>query len=410
MSTTPPPRKFPPSGEIFPAEANASLDWKRLPIGAYVHFPFCLKKCPYCDFNSHATPHDDHAYAEAVLAEAEARAWGHPGPAVSLYFGGGTPSRWAPEAVGRVIEELRAQLSLEPDAEITLELNPKTVDRARLAAFVQAGVNRLSVGVQSFLQDELGFLGRVHDVKDAEAAVEAALSTGARVSLDLIYALPSQPWEKIEASLARAIALRPHHISAYTLTIEPETEFGRRRRLGLLKPQPDEAAAAQIERLSERLAEAGWPRYEVSSYAPPGQESRHNSLYWTGGAYLGLGAGAHSYRPLPDGSSRRWENLRNPEAYLRGAEARRFPLSFEEQLSRTETLKDRVMVALRTRFGLALCDLEPLYGPQDNLQRTLEALCRQGLVAQGADGRFRPSARGFLFSDAISRSLIDAVD
>lgn len=373
-----------------------------------MHFPYCARKCPYCDFNSHARPHDDAAYAEAVLAEAAGRAWPHPDPAVSLYFGGGTPSRWDPAAVERVITGLSAQLGLGEGAEVSLEVNPKTVDRARLADFVSAGVNRLSIGVQSFLPQELAFLGRIHDAADATRAVEDALWTGARVSLDLIYALPDQPWAAIQRSLDQAIRLGPHHISAYTLTIEAETEFGRRTRLGLLRPQADDTQAAQIQRLSAALAQAGWPRYEVSSYAPPGQEAAHNSLYWTGGAYLGLGAGAHSYRPLADGGSHRRENLRDPTAYLQRGATGDFAPSFEEPLSPHETLKDRVMVALRTRFGLAPAALEAIYGPQHGLRTTLDALRRQGLLSRAGD-TYRPTDQGYLFADAVSRALIAAV-
>jgi putative oxygen-independent coproporphyrinogen III oxidase len=380
--------------------------------GLYVHFPYCAKKCPYCDFNSHAVEHDDRRYADAVLAELDARPFSGRRRLSSIFFGGGTPSRWAPEQVGRVIDAIERKFGFEPNVEITLEANPGTVADARMFAFVAAGVNRFSIGVQSFDDAELGSLGRIHDASRAETAVRIAKKTGARVSLDLIYALPGQSWNDVRRSLERALSLETDHISAYTLTIEPDTVLGKKTARGLFVPMIDDLQADMIERVTDALAKAGYARYEISNYAQPGEESRHNSLYWVGGAYLGVGAGAHSYLPSPDlRSAIRRENVKRPEAYLASALGGETDVEFEEELALPQVIGDRLMVALRPRWGIDLGELaNEARLPREALgaiDTALDDLARRGLVER-AGTRVVPTARGFLMNDAIARALLAA--
>ncbi|MCB9653048.1 MAG: radical SAM family heme chaperone HemW [Deltaproteobacteria bacterium] len=389
--------------------------------GVYVHFPYCTRKCPYCDFNSHATPFDDRRYADAVIRELEARAPAYVplGPSGSVYFGGGTPSLWDPAEVGRVLARIRATFGLRDDAEITLEANPGTVEEARFERFVEAGVNRFSIGAQSFQDQELVTLGRIHGANAARRAVRAALASGARVSLDLIYGLPGQSRDAALRSVEEALSLEPSHISAYTLTVEPGTALARAEERGRFHPTDDGRMAEHIEDVSERLARAGFLRYEVSSYAPPGQEALHNTLYWFGGPYLGVGAGAHSFLPTGHGlaQAERRESLRSPEAYLADAACGAFTAESTEQLTQDDLIADRLWTAMRTRFGL---DLEALANetegavtPEGLLECLFDALDR--LVARGLIDRsgprgaqIAPTAKGFLYNDEIGRTLLSA--
>jgi oxygen-independent coproporphyrinogen-3 oxidase len=354
--------------------------------------------------------HDDRRYADAVLAELDARPFD--GPLSSIFFGGGTPSRWAPEQLGRVIARAKERFGFVEDIEITLEANPGTVAEARMFAFAAAGVNRFSIGVQSFDDRELASLGRIHDAARAETAVRIAKKTGARVSLDLIYALPGQSWNDVRRSLERALSLETDHVSAYTLTIEPDTVLGKKTARGLFVPMIDDVQADLIDRVSETLARAGYARYEISNYALPGEASRHNSLYWVGGAYLGVGAGAHSYLPANDLSRAiRRENVKRPEAYLASALAGKPAVEFEEELGLADVLGDRLMIALRPSWGIDPAELaaealvpRELLSPVD---RALDGLAARGLVER-IGARIVPTARGFLMNDAIARTLLAA--
>ena len=378
--------------------------------GVYVHFPYCRSKCPYCDFNSHAVPHDDRRYANAVLAELRVRGDALDGAISSLYFGGGTPSRWAPSEVARVRSAVDARFGLTQNAELTLEANPGSLTMERFDAYRRVGFNRFSIGVQSFDEGELAILGRDHTAEAAARAVRFARRTGASVSLDLIYGLPGQRWASVRANLDQALELRPDHVSAYTLTIEPDTVLARRTRLGLFRPMPDDAQAELIVRVTEYLERHGYRRYEISSYARPGCEARHNSAYWAGGTYLGLGAGAHSYLPRADGSAIRRENVRSPETYVRACLAGTPRAQFEENLEARRVLADRLMVAMRVAWGLDPADFIQHVGAPRGLEARLMAqlhdLEARGWVVE-RDGRFRPTAPGFLFNDAIAGALMD---
>lgn len=380
--------------------------------GVYVHFPYCEKKCPYCDFNSHTVPHDDAAYADAVLKELSLRAESFgSGPLRSVFFGGGTPSLWDPKQVGRVLRQIEATFGFSPEPEITLEANPGTVVPDRFLAYVDEGINRFSIGVQSFLDHELEQLGRIHDAQCAHRAVAGAIASGARVSLDLMYAQPGQTWAQVQSSIDRALQLGPGHISAYTLTVEPDTALGRRSRLGLFTAMEDDLQAEFIERVTDTLQGAGYARYEISNYARPGQEAVHNSLYWTGGPYLGLGAGAHSYLPAPGlREAVRQENVKAPHTYLEGMMQGDLRPRFSETLDRAALLADRLWVGFRPRWGVDLEALDAEAGMSGALVQALtpalEALERQGYVQRAE--RWRPTAEGFLFADAIARTLLTA--
>jgi oxygen-independent coproporphyrinogen-3 oxidase len=384
----------------------------------YVHFPYCASKCPYCDFNSHVLDHEDDRYARAILAELEARANDLPPPTPgrralsSVFFGGGTPSRWAPEAVGRVLDGIRARTGAGPNVEVTLEANPGSADAARFEAFVAAGVGRLSIGCQSFDDDELTWLGRRHDAATGTRAVEAAVRAGARVSLDVMYGLPGQSWAAIRRTLDRAIALGTEHISAYALTVEPGTLLERRASLKLFRPVDDDRMAELYERVTGYLADRGFERYEVSNYARPGAECRHNVLYWQGGAYLGLGAGAHGYRPGRGAeTSERRENVRAPRAYLEAVERGDFAPRVSETLDALQRVRDRFLVAFRTRWGLDLDELELSTRSRARLEPAWIA-ARDGLAAAGlledVGPRWRPTDRGFAFADTIARAFVAA--
>jgi len=386
----------------------------------YVHFPYCASKCPYCDFNSHVVDHDDAEYADAILTELDARQGDLPPPEpsrpalTSLFFGGGTPSRWAPSAVGRVLDGVRRTLGAGPELEVSLEANPGSVDAGRFRALVEAGVGRISIGCQSFDDAELAWLGRRHDARSGRRAVEAAQAAGARVSLDVMYGLPGQDWPAVRRTLEQAVDLGTEHLSAYALTVEPGTLLARRARLKQFRPTDEDHLADLYLRVTGFLAERGFARYEVSNYARPGAECRHNVAYWQGTAYLGLGAGAHGYRPgRGDAPSERRANLDSPRAYLDTVAQGDFAPRFTEALDLWDRTRDRLLVACRTRWGIALGDLalppevEAQLGPE--LATTGARLEREGLL-QRSEGRFLPTPRGFAFADTIARAWLDAVD
>ncbi len=399
---------------------RAAVNFETPPVGpsdaaVYVHFPYCGVKCPYCDFNSHVLPHDDVRYADAVLRELDARSEDLSAPWVglsSLYFGGGTPSRWAPEQVGRVVAAVANRYRLAEGAEVTLEVNPGTATEARFEAYRSVGINRFSIGCQSFDDAELAGLGRAHGAEAGRRAVRLARKTGARVSLDLIYGLPGQTERDALRSLDEALELEPDHISAYTLTIEPGTVLDRRVRLKTFVPMPDDDQAALIERVGAHLASAGYERYEVSSYARAGRVSVHNTLYWLGGAYLGLGAGAHGYHPLGGllGATRR-ENERAPERYIAGALGDGVAARFLERLDRRQTVADRLMIGFRTAFGVDPEQLANEVGPSLDggaLRDELGGWVGRGLLERRGT-RFAPTAQGFLFNDGLARAMIELV-
>jgi len=345
------------------------------PLSLYVHMPWCVKKCPYCDFNSHGLRGEPPPYADYIdhlLADldadrrdfAEALAGR---PVVSIFFGGGTPSLFAPELIARLLDGVRQRLPLSADAEITLETNPGTVEHGRFDGYLAAGVNRLSFGVQSFDDDKLRRLGRIHSAGEAEAAVKSAQDAGyANINLDLMYALPQQTLEGAIADVERAVALAPTHISHYQLTLEPNTAFAANP-----PPLPDDDHAwAMQEACEARLANAGYGQYEISAYARPDRRCAHNLNYWQFGDYLGIGAGAHG--KLSDAASgrirRRWKT-RHPRAYLEAAGrpgriggdqvVNAAELPFEYMLNALRLIDGVPLSAFTARTGLPLQQIAP---------------------------------------------------
>jgi oxygen-independent coproporphyrinogen-3 oxidase len=284
------------------------------PLALYVHIPWCVRKCPYCDFNSHerAGALPEREYLAALFRDVEGHlpaVWGR--RIVSIFIGGGTPSLFAPESIDALLSGVRARLQVEPDAEITLEANPGTVEAARFRGFREAGVSRISIGVQSFDDRMLSALGRIHSAGEARKAIDAALASFGNVNLDLMYGLPGQTAAMARADLQQAIACGVPHVSAYQLTIEPNTVFySRPPRL----PEHDAAADMQLA-AEEALAAAGYEHYETSAFARPGRRCRHNLNYWEFGDYLGIGAGAHGKISFPDRVTRH-ERARQPREYM----------------------------------------------------------------------------------------------
>ncbi|HZA12861.1 MAG TPA: radical SAM family heme chaperone HemW, partial [Myxococcaceae bacterium] len=310
-----------------PVDPLTGLEAARL--GVYVHFPYCLSKCPYCDFASIAAKQvPEERYANAVLEELRRRLAAFPsleGREVhSVYLGGGTPSLWQPSYVARVLRGIAGALSVARGAEVTLEANPGASDASRFSGYREAGVNRLSIGVQSFQPDTLRFLGRAHDGAQAEAALRAARDAGfSNVSLDLIYGVPGQGRSQAESDAARAAALGPEHLSAYALTLDQESlaeevPLARQLARGEVTLPPDEEVVAMQRAVRDVFRARGLERYEISNYAREGYHSRHNALYWTGGEYLALGTGATGFlrEGANGGSGLRYSNLRSAEKWF----------------------------------------------------------------------------------------------
>jgi len=372
------------------------------PIAIYVHLPWCVRKCPYCDFNSHARPDvlPEPEYVAALLADLEDDldlAAGR--PVASVFLGGGTPSLFGVDAIAALLNGLAARLPFLPDAEITMEANPGTIEHGRFAGYAQAGINRVSLGAQSFDAASLAVLGRIHGPAEIGAAARELVAAGlTNFNLDLMYALPQQSHAAALADLDAAIALGPAHLSHYQLTLEPGTPFYHRP-----PALPDDDAALEMQLACQaRLADAGYAQYEVSGYARPGRQCRHNLNYWRFGDYLGIGAGAHGKATVA-GQVLRTEKPRSPREYLRGAgragrQRRVVPgreLPFEFMLN-----------VLRLVEGFTLADFERATGlPAASVRQPLAAQAARGLIEE-RDGSFRPSPTGFRFlNDLIAAFL-----
>lgn len=324
------------------------------PLAVYIHWPFCKAKCPYCDFNSHVRESiDQAAWRNALLAELRHDAERLPGrEVVSVFFGGGTPSLMAPATAAALIAEIGRLWPLAEDAEITLEANPTSSEAANFQALRDAGVNRLSLGVQALDDDALAFLGRQHSASEALAAVALARDTFPRFSFDLIYARPGQSLDSWTAELKRALAEGAEHLSLYQLTIEENTAFHGAWRRGELEAPGEEASAELFDATQEIMAAAGLPAYEISNHARPGQESRHNLVYWTGGDYLGIGPGAHGRLTL-DGRRLATRKHRAPEIWLRRVGEQGHATRQETPLETRENLEELLMMGLRLEAGIA---------------------------------------------------------
>ncbi len=366
---------------------------RRDPAGLYVHVPFCLTRCGYCDFNAYAgLDHLAGRYLRALRAEADrwAPSWASD-RFVSVFVGGGTPTTLPAEELAGVLGHLRAGFAVAPDAEVTVEANPDTVDAASLAVLRAAGVSRLSLGAQSFDPAVLVALERAHGPEATRRAYRAAREAGFdRVNLDLIYGAHGETLASWRRTLEEAIGLGPEHISAYALTVEPATPLGRKVTAGLV-PAPDPDLQADMYELAcELLGAAGYRHYEVSNWARPGHECRHNLGYWECRPYLGLGAGAHSAR-----GERRWWNLRSPLAYLEAVEAGRLPVGGEERLSPDERRLEEVLLRLRTLRGLPASEVPA---------GAAAALLDRGLLER-SNGHVVATERGMLLLNELVLAL-----
>ena len=375
------------------------------PLSLYVHIPWCLRKCPYCDFNSHEKREDlpEGEYIDALVADLEStlpRVWGR--RLHTIFIGGGTPSLFGPQSIERLLTAVRTRIPVDPDAEITMEANPGTFERERFRGYRDAGVNRLSIGVQSFDDARLAAIGRVHGADEARRALEAAVAIFPAVNADLMYALPGQDLEGALRDVREAIALGAPHISAYHLTLEPETHFHR------FPPQlPDEDASADMQdAIEDELARAGYGHYETSAFAKPGQRARHNVNYWTFGDYIGIGAGAHAKISFRERISRE-QRERKPATYMRAAmqaaaiaesrDVEEAELPFEFMLNALRLVEGFPLELFTARTGLAVTALT---GELDRAEK-------EGLVARD-HAHVRPTERGRRFLNELMQRFLPA--
>ena len=381
------------------------------PLSLYVHLPWCLKKCPYCDFNSHefkaaqgtAQELPEQRYLQALLADLEAALpliWGR--TVHSIFIGGGTPSLFSPESIDRLLGDIRARLRLEADCEITMEANPGTFEKDRFRAYRQAGVTRLSIGVQSFHDHHLRALGRVHDGQQARAAVQEAAQAFETFNIDLMYALPGQTMQELEQDVATALSLQPPHLSIYHLTIEPNTYFAK---FPPRLPEDDEAYD-MLDRITALTGEAGLARYEISAYARAGHGCFHNTNYWQFGDYLGVGAGAHSKLSFAHRIVRQ-VRFRDPARYMAQALSGQ-AVAQDEEVRRADLPFEFMLNALRLREGFALADFTARTGlPVSAVAAGIDQAVQRGLMERTGD-RIRPTERGFDFlSDLQTLFLAD---
>lgn len=327
----------------------------------YIHWPFCEKKCPYCDFNSHVREKTDQKiWRAAMLREIETFALHFPNlTATSIFFGGGTPSLMPPETTAAVIDAVKAAWTPSQKIEITLEANPSSVEAGRFAAYAGAGVNRVSVGVQSFKDSSLKFLGRLHSADEARRALKVARNNFSRVSHDLIYALPHQSLEDWRQELQQALDFSPSHLSLYQLTIEEGTAFHHQYKRGRFRLPNEDEAVALFELTQTLTASAGLPAYETSNHAKPGQYSRHNMAYWQGKPYVGIGPGAHGRLPgTKTGSAFAHQQVKRPEDWLAKVNALGCGVEKIEEIQRDERAIETIMMGLRLKEGISLPDFK----------------------------------------------------
>ena len=366
-------------------------------LALYIHWPFCVSKCPYCDFNSHVREGvDQDAWREALLADLAYEAALLPGRRLtSIFFGGGTPSLMPPATVAALIDAAAGHWSLAPDIEITLEANPSSVEAARFADLARAGVNRVSLGVQSLDNAALKFLGRAHDVGEALMALGTAQSAFPRVSFDLIYALPGQSEAAWQAELDEALSFGTGHLSLYQLTIEPGTRFATLAARGELVPADPDHSAALYELTQAMTGAAGLPAYEISSHARPSEESRHNLTYWRYGSYAGIGPGAHGRR-----GGLATLRHKKPENWLAAIARNGHGIAEESQIAANDRGTEALLMGLRLREGIDLDRLAALSGREAVDRTSVDRLAAQGLLTLNGE-RLAATPAGMLLLDAI---------
>jgi len=377
----------------------------------YVHIPWCQSKCPYCDFNSHAAAVWPEAqYTSALITELEHRAGAAPfnGERIkTIFFGGGTPSLFDPKSIGAILDAAERLCGIDSDAEITLEANPGTVDAGKMRGMRAAGVNRISFGAQSFNDATLKFLGRIHSAGETREAAKLAHRAGFdRLNLDLIFAVPGQTVADILFDIESVAALEPDHISAYNLTFEEGTAFFTDLKRGRIKQLPTDEQAAMYAAVREEIPRRGYAMYEISNYAAPGHEARHNLTYWRGESYLGIGAGAHSYARDGHGG-RRWWNEKFPARYIAAIEARGLAEVGAETVDEATSQGEFVFLNLRLREGFALRDFHDRFGRNFECIFGARAtpLFNDGLLTLDR-GRIKLSDRGLEMADSVFAEFV----
>jgi putative oxygen-independent coproporphyrinogen III oxidase len=375
------------------------------PLALYIHIPWCVRKCPYCDFNSHNAPAaiPQREYVDALLADLDLDlAWVAGREVVSIFFGGGTPSLFSAENIARILDGVATRLVLQPGLEISLETNPGTVEHDSFSRYRRAGVNRISFGVQSFADAALKRIGRIHDAAQAETAIKSAQDAGIdNLNLDLMYALPEQTLAQALLDVEKGILLQTPHFSHYQLTLEPNTVFAAKP-----PPLPDHDSAWDMQEACQaRLAEAGFAHYEVSAYAKPGQECRHNQNYWRFGDYLGIGAGAHGKLSRADGEIRRRWKVKHPAAYLRHADTPQ-RLGGDDIVIADQLPFEFMLNALRLTGGFALSEFTAHTGlPLTAIQTQLEDASTRGWLTIENDW-LRPSDLGQRFLNDVMQLFL----
>jgi oxygen-independent coproporphyrinogen III oxidase len=377
----------------------------------YIHIPYCQAKCPYCDFNSHAAsawPEED--YTRALIAEMNHRAQEKPfsGDTVAtIFFGGGTPSLFQPSSIGRILDAAQKLFGIAHDAEITLEANPGTVDQAKLVGLRSAGINRLSFGAQSFNDATLKFLGRIHSAEETREAARMAHRAGfERLNLDLIFAVPGQTRADVLHDIGEAATLEPDHISAYNLTFEEGTVFFTEMRHGKIRPLESDEQAEMFASVRDELPRRGYGLYEISNYAQPGRECRHNLTYWHNETYLGIGAGAHNFG-RDGGGGRRWWNERNPARYITMATERGLAETGSETVEPRTSMGEYVFLNLRLREGFALVDFALRFGLSfDEVFGPRTARLFDGGLLENRTGRIRLTDRGLELADSVFAEFV----
>ncbi len=385
---------------------NSDLQNTDQAFGVYIHWPFCLSKCPYCDFNSHVRrePIDEARFARAFAAEIAATAARVPGRTVStIFFGGGTPSLMQPSTLAAVLDAIAQHWRVAPDAEITLEANPTSVEATRFRGYRTAGVNRVSLGVQALDDRVLTELGRLHSAREALDAVAVARSVFGRYSFDLIYARPNQEPKAWAGELRAALAEAGEHLSLYQLTVEPETPFAALHAAGKLRLPDEDTARALYDTTQEVCAAAGLPAYEISNHARPGGECRHNLVYWRAHEYAGIGPGGHGRLDI-DGERHATATEKRPEAWLSRVEAQGDGLVSDDLLTREERSDEFLLMGLRLAEGIDIANYANISGrPLDPAR--IAMLHQHGLVETTGDGRLRVTLPGFPVLDAVVADL-----
>ena len=370
------------------------------PLGLYLHIPYCLHKCGYCDFNSHPENREEsEIYVSALLSEIEHYAPQLAGKTVStVFFGGGTPTLLPPASLGKILGKVKNHYNLSRDCEITIEANPATVKQETLDQIRSSGFNRISIGVQSFDADELKLLERVHSVEEIHTTLHRARLAGFdNLSLDLMSGLPSQSLEKWKSNLLQALDKKPDHISAYGLTIEPATSFFKLQERGLLRLAPENIQLEMLQATIEILPSAGYDQYEISNFARPGFESRHNLNYWDNGEYLGLGAGASSYL-----NGERFKNTNLPSRYIREVQAGGAAVESTEKLDLLHAMGETIMLGLRRLKGIPIEEFENRFqiSFQKVYGKVIDPLLEEGLITLNQN-RMALSREGIFLADSV---------